>query len=149
MNRRKYITSILATTSVIGCIEGTPSTGQADQTVTPTLPKNIVASGPGEYPHEINLINERNESVEIGVKVKKYNTIFYQGNHTIDKQTSQTIAGFTEEELRPENQEFEIEARIPDVGTSKEDFRINSCHGSVRILIDDSLEGPIVGYGVC
>ena len=146
MRRRTALRAVAAlsvTVPTAGC-------GTLSELTAPAGPPEV-ADGPGDYPHEITVDNERAEpaTVTITVEYDEDGSVLYDEEHTIPAETRQVVvAGFPQRNVRDGQSGVTVVATLPDDTSDAVDFAVDDCHGSVYVTL--GTEEPLqMVYSIC
>lgn len=147
MRRRAFlVTTISGGFALSGCLsQNQPSS--TTSTPTPIDNASFIVSGDGEYPHNIRVENSLNRDVTLTIGVERDGTIIYQDTFTVDAQTTEVVAGITEESLPEDSRSVTVSATTSE-GQAHSEVSISDCLGDVYFLYesDGTLQST---YSIC
>lgn len=119
----------------------------SDSSPTSTPPDEFVVAGSGEYPHEIQVSNARDEEITLTILVEREETV-YRADHTVAANGDSTVGGFTVESLPADSRLVTVTARDARGNSTSVEVSISGCLGDVVIIVgkDGTLDST---YSTC
>lgn len=127
---------------VAGCLRSPDG-----ETPTPA-DRDLIESGPGDYPHEIYVHNALDRVVTLTLTVDQVGTEIYRRDHTVAADTGAIVAGITRETLPEGRRRLAVTAALPNGQSSRVEVDVTDCLGSVDFSIDTDGELRST-YSIC
>jgi len=147
MDRRLLLRSVagIAGAGLAGCVE-TESDGPTT-TVAP-VSSDLVASGSGPFPHEIEVRNRGDATAAVTVRVDREGETLYRRTHSVPPtDAGRVVAGITEKTLPEADQTLDVSLTHAD-RTRSVSVDIDDCLGGVFAAVGGS-EGLDLTISVC